>query len=209
MTIGKMPQDKIPEDRIPQEQGHTILHTRMVHDKWAKFLIATVRSPDGHAVEREIEDHGEAVCVLPYNTERKTAILVRQMRAPVLFAAGAEDLIEAVAGVIERDEQADACARRETREEAGLELQSLQHVFTAWTMPGISTERMHFYLAVYDGAARPDVCGGLAGEHEHTIAVEFPLAELARMADHGELVDVKTLLLLQTLRLRQPGLFVD
>jgi nudix-type nucleoside diphosphatase (YffH/AdpP family) len=190
-----------------QEQGHTILHTRTIYDRWAKFLIATVRSPDGQAVEREIEDHGEAVCVLPYNTKRKTAILVRQMRAPVLFAAGAQEFTEAVAGVIERDEHADASARRETREEAGLELRSLQHVFTAWTMPGISTERMHFYLAVYDGEARPDVRGGLAGENEHTIAVEFPLAELARMAEEGELVDVKTLLLLQTLRLRQPGLF--
>ena len=70
MTTGEM----------PQEQGHTILHTRIVYDRWAKFLIATVRSPDGQAVEREIEDHGEAVCVLPYNAERKTAILVRQMR---------------------------------------------------------------------------------------------------------------------------------
>jgi nudix-type nucleoside diphosphatase (YffH/AdpP family) len=198
MTTGKM----------PPQQEHTILHTHMIHDKWAKFLIATVRSPDGQTVEREIEDHGEAVCVLPYHAQRKTAILVRQMRAPVLFAADVQEFTEAVAGVIERDEQADACARRETREEAGLELQSLQHVFTAWTMPGISTERMHFYLAVYDGAARPDVRGGLAGEHEHTIAVEIPLAELARMAEEGELVDVKTLLLLQTLRLRQPGLFV-
>ena len=198
MTTGEM----------PREQEHTILHTRIIYDRWAKFLIATVRSPDGQAVEREIEDHGEAVCVLPYNAERKTAILVRQMRAPVLFAAGAENLIEAVAGVKERDEHADACAHRETREEAGLELQSLQHVFTAWTMPGISTERMHFYLAAYAGEARPEFRGGLAGEHEHTIAVEFPLAELARMAEEGELVDVKTLLLLQTLRLRQPGLFV-
>jgi nudix-type nucleoside diphosphatase (YffH/AdpP family) len=191
----------------PREPGHTILHTRTIYDRWTKFLIATVRAPDGHAVEREIEDHGQAVCVLPYNVDRKTAILVRQMRAPVLFAVGAQEFTEAVAGVIERDEHADACARRETREEAGLELRSLQHVFTAWTMPGISTERMHFYLAVYDGEARPDVRGGLAGENEHTIAVEFPLAELARMAEEGELVDVKTLLLLQTLRLRQPGLF--
>jgi len=195
--------------KTPKEQGHAILHIRTIYERWAKFLIATVRSPDGQTAEREIEDHGEAVCVLPYHAQRKTAILVRQMRAPVLFVAGAQELTEAVAGVIERGEQADACARRETREEAGLELRSLQHVFTGWTMPGISTERMHFYLAVYDGEARPEVLGGLAVEHEHTIAVEFPLAELARMADQGELVDVKTLLLLQTLRLGQPGLFVD
>jgi hypothetical protein len=67
---------------------------------------------------------------------------------------------------------------------------------------------MHFYLATYTGEARPEVHGGLAGEHEHTIAVEFSLAELVRMADDGSLADVKTLLLLQTLRLQQPGLFM-
>ncbi len=195
--------------KVPREQEYTILHTRIVHDKWARFMVSTVRSPDGYEVEREIEDHGDAVCVLPYHAQRKTAILVRQMRAPVLYATGAQDITETVAGVVERDEPADACARRETCEEAGLELQSLQRVFTAWTIPGISTERMHFYLAVYDGEARPEARGGLAAEHEHTIAVEFPLAELVRMADQGELVDVKTLLLLQTLRLRQPELFVD
>jgi hypothetical protein len=76
-------------------------------------------------------------------------------------------------------------------------------------MPGISTERMHFYLATYAGdAARPDTRGGLAAEHEDTDAIEFDLARLARMADANELADVKTLLLLQTLRLRQPHLFI-
>jgi hypothetical protein len=34
------------------------------------------------------------------------------------------------------------------------------------------------------------------------------LKELARLADAGKLVDIKTLLLLQTLRLRRPELFL-
>jgi len=76
-------------------------------------------------------------------------------------------------------------------------------------MPGISTERMHFYLAVYTGEARSEVRGGLASEDEETIAVEIGLAELARMAKEGTLADVKTLLALQTLRLRRPHLFED
>ena len=185
---------------------HAILRTYTVHAGWAKYLIATVRSPDGRTVEREVEDHGEAVCVLPYHPQRKTAILVRQARAPVLFASGEQETLEAIAGVIEGEEPI-ACARREAKEEARLDLDSLDHIFTAWTMPGISTERMHFYLAVYTGEVRPEVRGGLASEDEETIAVEIGLAELARMADDGRLADVKTLLALQTLRLHQPHLF--
>jgi len=189
-----------------ERAAHAILRTRTAHAGWAKFLIATVRSPDGRTLEREIEDHGEAVCVFAYHRQRKTAILVRQARVPVLFASGEQETLEAIAGVIEGEEPI-ACARREAREEAQLELDSLEHVFTAWTMPGISTERMHFYLAVYSGEARSEVRGGVASEDEETIAVEIGLAELARMADDGRLADVKTLLALQTLRLRQPHLF--
>lgn len=185
---------------------HRLLGTQTAYAGWTKLLIATIRLADGHTVEREIEDHGEAICVLPYNPARRTAILVRQLRAPVLFAAGAQETLEAIAGVIENEEAA-ACVHREAKEEALLDLDSVEHVFSAWTMPGISSERMHFYLARYTGDARRELRAGLASDHEDTTAVEFSLADLARMADANELGDAKTLVLLQTLRLRQPHLF--
>ncbi|HML08971.1 MAG TPA: NUDIX hydrolase [Xanthobacteraceae bacterium] len=195
-------------DGKTEESEHRIVATQTAHAGWTRLLLATLRLADGRTIRREIEDHGEAACVLPYHPGRKTAILVRQLRVPILFAANAQETLEAIAGVIE-DEDAAACARREAKEEAQLELHSVEHLFTAWTMPGLSTERMHFYLARYAGEARDEVRGGIAGDHEETIAVEIGLAELARMADGNELADVKTLLLLQTLRLRQPHLFVS
>jgi nudix-type nucleoside diphosphatase (YffH/AdpP family) len=156
-------------------------------------------------IKREIEDHGAAVCVLPYHPVRKTAVLVRQLRVPVLHAARKRETLEAIAGGIEENDPAD-CARREAMEEALLKLDSLEHVFTAWTMPGISTELMYFYLAVYSGEPRPETSGGV-DDDEDTLAVEIPLTDLARMADTDALPDAKTLVLLQTLRLRRPDLF--
>jgi nudix-type nucleoside diphosphatase (YffH/AdpP family) len=182
-----------------------IVDTREAYAGWTKLLVATVRLPDGQTIKRDIEDHGEAVCVLPYHAVRKTAVLVRQMRAPVLYAAKQQQTLEAIAGGIE-DKDAATCVHREAMEEAQLKLDSLEHLFTAWTMPGISTELMHFYLGVYSGDARPDVSGGV-DEDEDTLAVEIRLAELARMADANALPDTKTLVLLQTLRLRRPELF--
>jgi nudix-type nucleoside diphosphatase (YffH/AdpP family) len=184
---------------------YRIVETKTVHAGWTKLIIATVQLPDGHSFKREVEDHGEAICVLPYHPGRKTAVLVRQPRIPLLYKTQQEQSLEAVAGVIE-EKDPDVTVHREVMEEAKLKLDSIEHVFTAWTMPGISTERMHFYLAQYSGAARPDTQGG-ADEDEDTVAIEFPLAELARMADANELPDSKTLVLLQTLRLRQPALF--
>jgi nudix-type nucleoside diphosphatase (YffH/AdpP family) len=184
-----------------------LVDTREVYGGWSKLLVATIRLPDGRTIKREIEDHGEAVCVLPYHPQRKTAVLVRQWRVPVLYASKEpQQLLEAVAGVIE-DVDAATCAHREVMEEALLKLDSLEPVFTAFTMPGLSTEHMHFFFAVYSGEPRPEVRGGV-DEDEYTVAVEIGLAELARMADDNRLPDTKTLLLLQTLRLRRPDLFV-
>jgi nudix-type nucleoside diphosphatase (YffH/AdpP family) len=183
-----------------------IIKIEMVHEGWARFRIATIRLPDGTTMRREIEDHGRSVCVLAYDPVRKTALLVRQFRAPVYFAGQPQETLEAVAGIVEDGEPAD-CARREALEEAGLKLGTLDHIMTGWTMPGISTERMDFYLSVYRAADRVAAGGGRADEHERLTVVEFPLARLAAMADAGELTDVKTFALLQTLRLRRPDLF--
>jgi len=74
-------------------------------------------------------------------------------------------------------------------------------------MPGVSTERMDLYLAAYAEADRVGEGGGAPGEHEGITVVEMPLAELARLADGGQLTDMKALTLVQTLRLRRPELF--
>jgi nudix-type nucleoside diphosphatase (YffH/AdpP family) len=182
-----------------------IVKTEITHSGWTKLHIATIRLPGGESIRREIEDHGNAVCVLPYDPGRRTAVLVRQFRAPVLFSAQQDHTLEAIAGVIE-DPDPETCVRREAREEAGLRLGALEYVASGWTMPGISTERMHFYLAPYDQDCLLDGGGGVDPDEQIT-PVEMTLAELGGMADAGRLHDVKTLLLLQALKLRHPVLF--
>jgi nudix-type nucleoside diphosphatase (YffH/AdpP family) len=179
-----------------------------VHDGHARLFVAKVRLANGEVVEREIEDHGTAVSVLPYDAGRRTALLVRQFRAPVFFVTREEELLEAVAGMIE-DAQAADCARREAFEEAGLRLNRLEPVFAGWTMPGNSTERMDLFLAPYSEADRVGPGGGADGEQENVTVVEMSLADLAAMADSGRLTDMKTFALVQSLRLRHPELFAD
>jgi nudix-type nucleoside diphosphatase (YffH/AdpP family) len=184
-----------------------IVDTETVFEGFSRLLIATVELPDGQRIKREIEDHGRAVCVLPYDPQRRTAILVRQFRAPAALADGREHVLEAVAGSVE-DEPPDACVHREAMEEAGLKLRTIEHLGTAWSMPGISTEQMDLYLAPYSEDDRVGLGGGVADEHEGITVIELPLAELAAMADAGQIIDMKTLAVVQTLRLRKPELFV-
>ena len=185
---------------------HQIIDVKTLHEGWGRLLALRIRLSDGQVMKREVEDHGAAVCVLPYDPERRVALLVRQFRAPVFHAAGEPDLLEAPAGMLDEDDPAD-CARREALEEVGLTLGDLEPAGAVWTMPGISTEYMHLYLAAYGRGDRTADGGGLADENENITVVEMALSELAALADRGQLSDLKTLAVVQTLRLRRPHLF--
>lgn len=61
------------------------LPLEVIHRGWNTFGIATLTLPDGSAVRRALEDHGQAACVLPYDPERRVALLVRQARVGPAF----------------------------------------------------------------------------------------------------------------------------
>ena len=186
----------------------TIESQDVAYDGWSRILKLVIAMPDGSKVKREVEHHGHAATLLPYDPERRMALMVRQLRAPVLLTAGHPDLLEAPAGLLDDDTPED-CARREAEEEVGLTVRELEPVGMLQAMPGISTEEIHAFLAPYREADRSSKGGGLASESETIIVEEIPLARLAGMADRGELSDMKTFALVQTLRLRRPELFRD
>ncbi len=165
---------------------NTITGVRTIHDGWSQLLVATIRRADGGTITREIEDHGAAVGLLPYDPERRVAMLVRQFRAPAAHAAGADDVLEVPAGLIEGEDPTD-CALRELEEETGLRLSRVERLGTVWSMPGISTERMHLFLAPYGTADRIGQGGGVADEHEETVMEEIALSELAARPSRGAL----------------------
>jgi nudix-type nucleoside diphosphatase (YffH/AdpP family) len=173
---------------------------------WLTLTIASIRMPDGGIMRREIVEHGRAACVLPYDAARRTAILVRQLRMPVYVATGEDSLLEAIAGMVDEADPS-ATVRRESLEEAGLQLDTLEFVADAWTSPGMLTERVSLFLAPYRAESRIGAGGGLAEEHEDIEVVEMPLSELATLADRSAITDMKTLSLVQTLRVRHPELF--
>ncbi len=183
-----------------------ILSQVLERDGHAKIYKVRLRLEDGAEVERDVEHHGEAVAVLPYDPARRVAMLIRVMRPPALVAAGLADLLEAPAGMIEKGSPADT-VRREAREEVGLQLGELDHIARVWTSPGVSTERLDLYLAIYSEADRVSGGGGSAREHENITVLEISLPSLWSMVEKAEIEDHKLLTLALVLKLRRPELF--
>lgn len=183
-----------------------IIRTEVLRTGYINLLKVVVAEPDGVEVDRELTDHGQAVAFLPYDVERRIALLVSMPRIPVLYVGLAGDLLEAPAGMIEDDTPED-CARREAMEETGVTLTDLESVAHVWPSPGNSTERVHLYLAPFTATDHVAEGGGAEGEHENITVHEMPLRTLGMMADAGDITDMKTLVLVLTLRSRRPDLF--
>ncbi len=143
---------------------------------------------------REVFDRKHAAAVLPIDPARGMVILVRQFRLPPFLTGYRKPLVEVIAGALDGDAP-DVCARREAMEEAGVEVSDLKEVFHCFMSPGAITERMHLFVSIYNG--RTGKGGGLHDEGEDIEVLEMSLDDAIAMVANGEIVDAKTIILLQ------------
>ncbi len=177
-----------------------------VYQGYVTLILATLAAPDGATFKREIEHHGHGAAVLPYDPVRRTALMVSLPRAPVIWSDGPPELLEAIAGMI-HGEDAQACIRREALEEAGVQLGELEPLGAPYASPGVSSERLHLFLAPYSARDRVAEGGGVADEQEHITVMEVPLAQLWASVEEHRIDDLKTLALILSLKVRRPELF--
>ena len=62
-------------------------------------------------------------------------------------------LIEACAGLLDNDNPED-CIKKETEEETGYRLSSVEKVFESYMSPGSVTEVLYFFIAEYDDSMK-------------------------------------------------------
>jgi ADP-ribose pyrophosphatase len=111
---------------------------------WVMALrLDELRPPgSGASFERLVLEHPGAVIVLAVD-DRRRAYCLWQYRHPAR-----RRFVELPAGLLDAEgESAEDTARRELREEAGLEAGSWTRLGSTWSSPGISSEVMHFFLA--------------------------------------------------------------
>lgn len=150
--------------------------------------IDTVRFPNGSIGELEMIRHPGASAVVPFlgdpMGDDPQILLLKQYR----YAA--EDfLYEVPAGRLDPGEEPIDCARRELMEETGCEAERLEHLYTFYTTPGFTDEKIHAFMAV--GLKR----GESRHETDEFITVEtMTLSRALGLIEKGDIKDAKTAL---------------
>ena len=161
---------------------------RVYTGKVISLDVDRVRFPDGSVGEMEMVRHPGASAVVPFISDPAGAdpqvLLIRQYR----YAAEGY-LYEIPAGRLNAGEDPRDCAVRELKEETGCSAERMEQLFTMYTTPGFTDEKIHLFMAT----------GLTAGETKHE-ADEFLelqpvlLSQALQMVESGEIQDAKTAL---------------
>jgi ADP-ribose pyrophosphatase len=156
-------------------------------------------------VTREMFERGHAVVVLPYDVNSDQLVLVEQIRLGAKQNSQSPWLLEAVAGMIGKDEQGqdenlEQVARREALEEAGLCLGRLEPMLSYLSSPGGTTERIHLFLGELTAPVQTGIFG-LAEEHEDIRVHLVPRNDAMALLTAGKIDNAATVIALQWLAL--------
>ncbi|MEO1293286.1 MAG: NUDIX domain-containing protein, partial [Pseudomonadota bacterium] len=159
-----MPTIRQPFSRADVEEIETVEIYReyfTMQDRTVRF--STYDGGRSAPVKRGVFISGEAVTVLPYDAARDEVLLIEQWRVgPWVYGDANPWAIEVIAGRLEGDTHPERTARREAREEAGVEIAEMEHAAGYYTTPGIGCE----YLTSYVGRADLSAAGGVHGLEE-------------------------------------------
>lgn len=151
---------------------------------------------------REVFERGHAVGVLPYDPVRRKVVIVEQFRIGA-YAAGFEPwLTEIVAGIIDAGESPEDVARRETREETGLDVSDLILMRHYLVSPGGTSESTRVYLARVDTEGAGGI-HGLDHENEDIRVMVMDVADALALLDDNRVDNALTVVSLQWLALNE------
>ena len=181
-----------------------IRHEQLLADDWHVLKKTTfdIQRRDGswQTLTRETYDRGNGAVALLYNRIRRTVLLTRQFRFPAWVNDHDGYLIEAAAGLLDKASP-EQRIRAELEEETGRRVAHLDKVFDVFMSPGSVTERLHFFIGEYDAASQVGEGGGIEEEGEDIEVLELDADEALAMIKRGEIMDAKTIMLLQYLHL--------
>jgi ADP-ribose pyrophosphatase len=151
---------------------------------------------------RELMIKPSVAAALLYDPQHNKVVLIEQFRVGALGKNSTPWLIEIVAGIMDKThaENHEELIRRETLEEANLEIEEIFPICDYLIAPGCSTEKVKLFCAKVDSTKAPDFCG-LTSEHED-IKIHVVTTHEAFAAVHsGQINNAAAIIALQWLEL--------
>jgi nudix-type nucleoside diphosphatase (YffH/AdpP family) len=186
-----------------------LLSQNRVWDKFIKLNVLELeqKNRDGRVqhLNREVHHHGHGASILLYDKSAGSVVLVRQFRPGAYLNDEPPFLLEAPAGLLD-DDTPDVAICREAMEETGYHVSSARFLFDMYGSPGTLTEKVSLFYAEVDISVRAGEGGGLKSEGEDIEVVILPLKTAYEMIASGEIVDGKTIILLQWAMLNRESL---
>lgn len=96
---------------------------------------------------REIVHRKQAAGVLLYDDQQQKFALIEQFRIGAIQDPISPWQLEVIAGILDGDETAEDCIRREAVEESGCHVDRLKHLFSFYPSAGACDEVFHLYSA--------------------------------------------------------------
>ena len=153
-------------------------------------------------ISREVFERGQAGGVLMYDPQRDEVVMIRQFRAGA-YAAGHHAWVwEVVAGIIEENETAEQMIRRESVEEANLEVGELLPIASVMLTPGACSEACQVFLGRVDSSKAGGVFG-LAEEQEDILVKALSFADAYALVERNEIDNAVGVIALQWLALHR------
>ncbi len=165
----------------PYEGFHRVEEWTLDHPRFDGTRSGTIRRAISHVTD--------AATLLPYDPVRDRVLLVEQIRIGALAKGDPLPwMLEPVAGLIDAGETPEDTARREAKEEAGLDIRAgdLHFVARYYPSPGGLAQILQSYVGLCDLPDGSDGLHGLAAEHEDIRAHLVPLDDLLEMIATGE-----------------------
>lgn len=152
----------------------------------------------------EVYGKSDGIAILLYNSKTQNVLLTKQFRMPV-YVAGINQgySIEVVGGAMDANETPENTAIRETEEEIGYKISKVKKVTTSFLSPGILKEKVHLFIGEYSEEQNTNNGGGVSEENEEIEVLEIPFSKALQMIDTEEIIDARTIILLQYLKINE------
>jgi len=158
-------------------------------------------------VRRELFVRGDAVGVLLYDPAKDKVVLIEQFRVGAIN----EDnpwMLEIVAGMVEPEESITDVAKRECKEEAGVDVHSFEAIHEFYSSPGGCSEKIYLLCALIDSEQAVGF-HGLEHEGEDIKVIVVDYSEIHDLLVSGRVCAAIPLIALQWLQLNRERLRVE